>query len=33
FLQGCGKHDELLQSVPLYKTMWEKEKSIKSWKL
>lgn len=32
-LQGCGKHDELLQSVPLYKTMWEKEKSIKSWKL
>ena len=32
-LQDCGKHDELLQSVPLYKTMWEKEKSIKSWKL
>ena len=32
-LQDCGKHDELLQSVPLYKTMWEKEKFIKSWKL
>ena len=32
-LQDCGKHDELLQSVPLYKTMWEKEKSIKNWKL
>lgn len=32
-LQDCGKHDELLQSVPLYKIMWEKEKSIKSWKL
>mgnify|MGYP001356755016 CR=1 FL=1 len=32
-LRGCGKHDELLQTAPLYKTMWEKEKSIKSWKL
>ena len=32
-LQGCGKHDELLQTVPLYKTMWEKENSIKNWKL
>ena len=32
-LQGCGKHEELLQTVPLYQTMWEKEKSIKSWKL
>ena len=32
-LQGYGKHDELLQSVPLYKTMWEKEKSVKNWKL
>ncbi len=27
-LQGCGKHEELLQTVPLYQTMWEKEKSI-----
>ncbi len=32
-LQGCGKHDELLQTVSLYKTMWEKENSIKNWKL
>ena len=32
-LQGCGKHEELLQTVPLYQTMWEKEKSIKNWKL
>lgn len=32
-LQGCGKHNELLQTVPLYQTMWEKEKSIKNWKL
>ena len=24
---------ELLQTVPLYQTMWEKEKSIKNWKL
>lgn len=32
-LQGCGKHDELLQSVPLYRTMWEKENSVKNWKL
>ena len=31
-LQGCGKHDELLQTVPLYKTMWEKENSVKNWK-
>jgi hypothetical protein len=22
-----------LQTVPLYQTMWEKEKSIKNWKL
>ncbi|MDD3415034.1 MAG: ABC transporter ATP-binding protein [Lachnospiraceae bacterium] len=32
-LKGCGKHDELMQTVPLYKTMWEKEKSVKNWKL
>ena len=32
-LQGCGKHEELLQTVPLYQNMWEKEKSIKNWKL
>mgnify|MGYP004530993803 CR=1 FL=1 len=32
-LQGCGKHDELLQTVPLYKIMWEKENSVKNWKL
>ncbi|MDD3361790.1 MAG: ABC transporter ATP-binding protein, partial [Hespellia sp.] len=32
-LKGCGKHEELMRTVPLYKTMWEKEKSVKNWKL
>lgn len=32
-LQGCGKHEELLQTVPLYQTMWEKRNPLKtgSW--
>ena len=32
-VKGCDKHERLLQSVPLYREMWEKEKSIKAWKL
>lgn len=28
-LQGCGKHEELLQTVPLYQTMWEKRNLLK----
>lgn len=32
-LQGCGKHNEMLKTVPVYETMWKKEKCVKNWKL
>lgn len=32
-LLGCGTHRQMLEQVPLYREMWEKEKMTKAWKL